>query len=148
PNKDVIKLYTYLEDVEFYSTGTCDYLFAIDYSTIEVFEFSYNSINNNAPAEKISITTYPNPFSTSTTISFTSKIPIKANNKIEIYNIKGQKIRSLSLTENEISENANLSYSASWNGKNKNNNEVTPGIYFCKIKTAENTFVSKMLRVE
>ncbi|MBS3768606.1 MAG: hypothetical protein KGY75_10865, partial [Candidatus Cloacimonetes bacterium] len=41
PNKDVIKLYTYLEDVEFYSTGTCDYLFAIDYSTIEVFEFSY-----------------------------------------------------------------------------------------------------------
>ncbi|MBS3742099.1 MAG: T9SS type A sorting domain-containing protein [Candidatus Cloacimonetes bacterium] len=145
---DIIDLYTFLAGANVFQENTKNYLFAVEYSAIEVFEFSYNSVNNNSPADNIFITTHPNPFSTSTTISLNSKKPINKNTKIEIYNIKGQKVRSLALTENEISENANLSYSVSWDGKNKNNKKVASGIYFCKIKTSENTFVSKILRVE
>jgi len=131
----------------FFEKNSSKYLFHLQRTAISVYEIKDQSIDSNNSINNL-LTTYPNPFSTSTTISFNSKKPINKNPKIEIYNIKGQKVRSLTLTQDEILENANLSYSVSWDGKNKNNKEVAPGIYFCKIKTAENTFVSKMLRVE
>ncbi|MEA2103926.1 MAG: T9SS type A sorting domain-containing protein [Candidatus Cloacimonadota bacterium] len=87
----------------------------------------------------------PNPFATSTTISFTTKSPIAENQQIEIFNIKGQKVKTLKATENGITEYGIRKYSAIWEGKNEQGKQVAQGVYFYKIETAEKTMVKKMI---
>ena len=74
---------------------------------------------------------YPNPFNPSgagrspeTTFSFS--LSKDANNaKIEIYNIKGQKIRTL------VNKKMTAGYhNVVWNGKDNNNRNVASGVYF------------------
>ena len=73
---------------------------------------------------------YPNPFNPITTISFYLSKYAK-NAEIEIYNIKGQKIRTFQIPQSETS-NQN---SVVWNGTDDNNKTVSSGIYFYKMKT-------------
>ncbi len=66
---------------------------------------------------------YPNPFNPETTISYSLKEDTKVS--ISIYNIKGQKVRSL--------VNAQIQagfHTVTWNGKNENGENVSSGIYF------------------
>jgi len=87
------------------------------------------SINSH----EISILIYPNPFQTSTTISFsvTQSSPIVS---LEIYNIKGQKVRNLECDESHVTKAPMYrDYFISWYGRDDNNIPVSSGIYFCKI---------------
>ena len=68
---------------------------------------------------------YPNPFNPSTTISFNISRKDAENAKIEIYNIKGQKIKQFSIFDNQ--------YSIIWDGTDQNNESVSSGIYFYKL---------------
>ena len=78
---------------------------------------------------------YPNPFRNSTTISFNISRKDAKNAKIEIYNIKGQKIRTL-----KFSNGINTAIrSIIWNGKDENNISVADGTYFYKLITGNNT---------
>jgi hypothetical protein len=87
------------------------------------------------------INNYPNPFNPSTTIHFTvGNGFIRSAVKIDIYNIKGQKIRSL-LNENLKSGN----HSIVWNGKDDLGNECSSGIYFYLMKTNDFTSAKRML---
>jgi flagellar hook assembly protein FlgD len=85
---------------------------------------------------------YPNPFSakegnSQTTISY--NIPGNGNVTIEVYNIRGQKIKTL------VSEYKTAgTYQVSWNGKNNNGKLVNNGIYLYKIKSEEFTATKKM----
>ncbi len=76
---------------------------------------------------------YPNPFNPSTTISFTAAANTD-NLEIVIYNIKGQKIKTLECI-NCVDAKArdSLSHSITWNGTNENNQPVSSGIYFYKL---------------
>ena len=70
---------------------------------------------------------YPNPFNPTTTISFS----ITKYNIVElsIYNIKGQKIKTL------VNEYLQRGYhEVFWNGKDENNNPISSGIYFYKME--------------
>jgi len=88
--------------------------------------------------ELSSIGNYPNPFNPTTTITFYLKKADKVN--LDIYNMKGQKVKSL------ISEQLTSgTHSTVWNGVNDNNNEVSSGIYFYKVKTSRYTSVKKMI---
>jgi photosystem II stability/assembly factor-like uncharacterized protein len=69
---------------------------------------------------------YPNPFNPSTTISFS--IPTKSKIELTVYNIKGQKVRTL--INNKIEKG---NHSINWNGKDENNNSVSSGVYFYKL---------------
>ena len=72
---DLIEYYTYLQDMGFYTTSTMKYVFAIEESVIEVFEFSYDvSIEEHTEQEKSVMQSLPNPFTSSTTISFSEKM--------------------------------------------------------------------------
>ncbi len=89
---------------------------------------------------------YPNPFSLTTGRSNSTIIKFglseKADVKINIYNSKGQKVRTL------IDENKEAGYHAiSWNGKDDFGRTATSGIYFYKLKTGNGKFSStkKML---
>ncbi len=74
---------------------------------------------------------YPNPFNPSTTIQFESNT--NGTNKIEIYNIKGQKIRQFSITNSKSNSNQVV-----WDGTDERNQPVSSGIYFYKLKENQN----------
>lgn len=76
--------------------------------------------------QTIDMTNHPNPFNPSTTISYSLANNIQ-NPKIEIYNVKGQKVRNFNL-ENTIGENSIL-----WNGKDSSNKSVSSGVYFYQL---------------
>jgi hypothetical protein len=81
---------------------------------------------------------YPNPFNPSTAISFDLSSENLVN--IEIYNSKGQKIKSL------INKTyAPGKYTLIWAGKDDYNKQVTSGIYFYKIKSGSYTHTKKMI---
>jgi hypothetical protein len=91
--------------------------------------------------DDFNLTNYPNPFNPSTTITFELSAEDSENAKIEIYNLKGQKVRTL-----HPSPNRSLGMkSVIWNGKDSNNKAVASGIYFYKISTDKKTAMKKML---
>jgi flagellar hook assembly protein FlgD len=74
---------------------------------------------------------YPNPFNPETTISYS----IKEDSRVSlfIYNIKGQKVRSL------INGPIQTGYhTVTWNGKNDNGENVSSGIYFSIFDAVNN----------
>ena len=79
---------------------------------------------------------YPNPFNSSTSISFFSHRDTE-NIKINIYNMKGQLIKKISIPNDQSS--------IIWNGTNENNDPVPSGIYFYKLSSGEYTDVKKMI---
>ncbi|HPR18088.1 MAG TPA: right-handed parallel beta-helix repeat-containing protein [Candidatus Cloacimonadota bacterium] len=91
---------------------------------------------------------YPNPFNPSTTISFNLTAKDAENAKIEIFNIKGQKIRTLD-GDNSVAEASGScctnAHSVVWNGTDDHGKSVSSGIYYYRLKAGEKTFTSKML---
>jgi hypothetical protein len=70
---------------------------------------------------------YPNPFNPETSIRFSVAKNSLVN--IEVFNIKGQKVRSLT---NRMYDQG--LHRVVWNGKDDKNQSVGSGIYFCKMK--------------
>ncbi|MCK5051400.1 MAG: T9SS type A sorting domain-containing protein [Candidatus Cloacimonetes bacterium] len=81
---------------------------------------------------------YPNPFNPTTTISYS----LKENSKVSlnIYNIKGQKVKTLVNEELTTGQ-----HSVVWNGTDENNKTVSSGIYFYKLKTNNFEKAKKMI---
>jgi hypothetical protein len=69
---------------------------------------------------------YPNPFQTSTLISY--KIAKESNVTINVYNLLGKKVRTL---VHETKQNGN--YSTTWDGTSNNGERVNSGLYICRI---------------
>ncbi|MBC8526031.1 MAG: T9SS type A sorting domain-containing protein [Candidatus Cloacimonetes bacterium] len=85
----------------------------------------------------------PNPFTTSTTISFNLATRLRSASpgqaEIKIYNIKGQRIRKLK------SENVKCKINeVVWNGKDEKGKQLPSGIYFYKLNI-KNSPVKKMI---
>jgi len=85
---------------------------------------------------------YPNPFQSSTTISFnvtqTSRFVT-----LEIFNIKGQKIKSFPNLQIDNSPDQQII----WNGKDSNDKPVSSGIYFYKISIGDKSAMRKMILI-
>ena len=96
----------------------------------EIDNFSNQIITNN----------YPNPFNYSTTISFnvtqTSRFVT-----LEIYNIKGQKVKTFPNLQINKSPNQQII----WNGTDDNNRPVSSGIYFYKVTIGNKNAMRKMI---
>ncbi len=86
---------------------------------------------------------YPNPFNPTTSIVFS----IKEDNdfaEIEIYNVKGQKVKKLAAQKFSAGE-----HSVVWNGKDSNNKPVASGVYMYKMSVNGKTInAKKMLMVK
>ena len=97
-------------------------------------------IDNDIPVYSSElIGNYPNPFNPETVISF-SVIESSVNTEISIFNIKGQKVKTLI--------NAKLSsgfHTLGWDGKNDAGRSVTSGIYFYKMENADYSKTRKMI---
>ncbi|MCF7920474.1 MAG: T9SS type A sorting domain-containing protein [Candidatus Cloacimonetes bacterium] len=83
---------------------------------------------------------YPNPFNPDTYISFALQEPGAV--KLEIYNIKGQKVINL-FEENEVQKDKNITIY--WDGCDQNGQQVSSGVYFYRLETENDTYNRKML---
>ncbi len=111
-------------------------------------------IYNEIPISTFTLTNYPNPFkpsgagcSPATTISFNISRKDAKNAKVEIYNIKGQRVKTLECI-NRVDTKATESlshYSVTWNGRDDNNKPVTSGVYFYQLVTDNKIINKKML---
>jgi len=81
---------------------------------------------------------YPNPFNPSTNIEF--KI-VKTNKvRLDIYNILGQKVKTL------VNTNMNQgTYKVMWDGTNQHGGMVSSGVYIYKLQTSDGVKVKKMV---
>ena len=81
---------------------------------------------------------YPNPFNPKTSIKFA--IASESQVQIEIYNLAGQKVKTL------VNERMNPgSYCYVWNGMDDSDKSVTSGVYFYKMKAGSYTSTRKMI---
>jgi len=102
--------------------------------------------NSNREKEKLMLSSYPNPFSSSTTISFNIHRRDAKNAEIKIYNVKGQLVKCLECGES-LSTKAPMyrDYSINWDGKDEDGKEMPNGIYFCRLSSGDKSAVKKML---
>lgn len=81
---------------------------------------------------------YPNPFNPETSISYTIKNDEQV--KIEIFNLKGEKIKTLVNTKQKSGN-----YKAKWLGEDQNGKKVSSGIYFYKMTSGNYSSTKKMI---
>ncbi len=88
-----------------------------------------NHLQNQVPpvTKSILYQNYPNPFNPTTTISFS--IPDDSKVDVSIYNIKGQKVKTLVNEEMEKGLHKIV-----WNSTDKSSKSVSSGVYFYKLK--------------
>ncbi|MEA2095809.1 MAG: FlgD immunoglobulin-like domain containing protein [Candidatus Cloacimonadota bacterium] len=79
---------------------------------------------------KISMQIYPNPFNPETTISFSLTTESTEDTEINIYNVKGQKVKQL--VSDQLSAGQ---HKVDWNGKDMNGKSVSTGVYLFELKS-------------
>ena len=95
-------------------------------------EINYNtgsSYDNLIQGQVFNINNYPNPFNPTTTIYFKINDSIRENAKIEIYDLKGRKIRTFLIPQTKIIDNNSII----WDGRDENNNFVGSGVYLYNL---------------
>ncbi len=115
-----------------------------DTPIIDIGSYEYGAplveTNNNILKQphNFMLVNYPNPFNPETVISY--HIPYDSDVELNVYNIKGQKVKTL------ISDKLTVGkHSIIWNGKDSNDNRVGSGIYFYKMKAGDFQRVRKMI---
>jgi flagellar hook assembly protein FlgD len=81
---------------------------------------------------------HPNPFNPETKINFS--LAKNGNVSLEVYNIKGQLIKTLQNGYTDAGE-----HSVVWIGDDENGQKVTSGIYFYRLQTENMSKTRKML---
>lgn len=97
--------------------------------------------DNTVEILKKSFKAYPNPFNPSTTIHYT--LPVSSEINITFYNVKGQKIRTL--TEGMATAGT---HQVNWNGQDQKGQSVSSGLYYCVLKTNNVTITTKMMLIK
>ncbi|MCK4653327.1 MAG: hypothetical protein KAU01_02660, partial [Candidatus Cloacimonetes bacterium] len=92
---------------------------------------------------------YPNPFNPSTTITFNLTTEHTESIELIIYNIKGQKVKSLECGESLFTTAPMYrDYSITWDGTDVNNQSVSSGIYLYKLKSGDYQKINKMILIK
>ncbi len=98
-----------------------------------------DDIDSEAPQNlRFKLNNFPNPFNPVTTIFYS--IPETDHAKLEIFNIKGQKVKTLFDGIKESGE-----HSIKWNGTDESKKKVSTGYYLYKLTSGKKTAARKML---
>ncbi|MDP8267382.1 MAG: T9SS type A sorting domain-containing protein [Candidatus Tenebribacter davisii] len=106
----------YLQPDEYY--GPAPDIGAYEYGFVEADELNMISLNQSIISQN-----YPNPFNPETLIKFS--IPEDSKVDITVYNVKGQKVKTLVKKDLEKGIHEII-----WNSKDDNNKSVASGVYF------------------
>jgi len=79
---------------------------------------------------------HPNPFNPSTEITFS--LPRAQKAELAVFNVLGEKIRTL---KNDFMESGN--HTVTWDGKNDSGHPQSAGLYFIRLKSPDQTKVTK-----
>ena len=112
--------------------------------TIDMGAFEWQGVgadNIQSSIFNIQLRNYPNPFNPSTTITFSLTAKDAKNAKIEIYNLKGQKVREFPI----ITPSPAHSLSVTWDGTDNYHKPVASGVYLYRLKADD--YVSKTKRM-
>jgi hypothetical protein len=90
------------------------------------------------PAGQYTLSCYPNPFLTSTTISY--ELPHPARVTLTIYDSQGKQVRRINAGQKPAGH-----HTISWNPGKDVGRSVSAGIYFCKMETDEFIKIVKMV---
>ncbi|MBN2366949.1 MAG: Ig-like domain-containing protein [Calditrichaeota bacterium] len=93
------------------------------------------------PSEFQLFQNYPNPFNPATLIQF--QLPRSSHVRLDIYNVLGQKIRSL--VNEQMSGDI---YAVEWDGTNDAGIGVAAGLYFYRLRTPEYVKTRKMVLLD
>ncbi len=137
--------------LNFYAQDNNTYFISTQKECASIYSYNINTSidDENIYNNEISLSSYPNPFSTSTTLSFSLTTNLHELARIKIYNIKGQLVRELDISppaggsDLEISSGASSLprfLEATWDGKDANGNELGTGVYFYKINNNDEHF--------
>ncbi len=105
------------------------------------YEFGADSVGifyNELPIINYDLRNYPNPFNPETKIVF--DLPESGEVKLEIYNIKGQKVKTLLDCYMSPGRSEML-----WNSKDDNGKRVSSGVYFYKLNVNGETKKTKKM---
>jgi hypothetical protein len=104
-------------------------LYVVGRYQLDEYDFTLTANQpNDVPNCELTLQNHPNPFNPSTTISF--MLPEPATQvKVNIYNLKGQKIRTLSRNSLQQGE-----HNLVWNGKDDKDNSVASGVYLYRLQ--------------
>ncbi len=105
-----------------------------------MIDFNLVSVDEEPVIHVIQMNNYPNPFNNSTKMSLSCKQGFNQNTEVQIYNARGQLVRTLSLTL-ETSQKG----FTNWDGKDASGQNVANGIYFYKLQGAVDSPAGKML---
>ncbi len=115
-----------------------------------IFEFEiYQSVTtgipqNDSEQDKFAINGYfldnnfPNPFNPGTTVRYSVADPVKVI--IDVFNINGELINRLVDKIHQAGR-----YQVYWNGKDNHDNEVSSGIYICRLRAGRVILSKKMM---
>ena len=103
-----------------------DQLFMISDGTLYAFEveFSVSNADETAVPPVHTLSAYPNPVNANNMITF--KASLKQATELDIYNIRGQKVDTISLDSEGTAE---------WNLRNYKGETVSAGVYFAKPRS-------------
>ena len=136
---DVYAERVFYEDVIEYQVEVFDGQFTqVLIPMLEIVDVNDQTIPNSS-SQISKLMNYPNPFNPTTTISFS----VTQNSdfvNLEVYNIKGQKVKTLI---NEKMQKGK--HSIVWSSVDEDNKPVSSGIYLYKIKAGNQESVKRML---
>ena len=96
------------------------------YNLLGIGENHEGEVIQNIPLIPTLFGNYPNPFNPETTIPFS--IPKESKVELTVYNIKGQKVKTIA---KDVFEKG--FHKLIWNGKDTNGKSVSSGVYFYKL---------------
>lgn len=106
---------------------------------LPVIETGTNEKQNiNLPEKFTLMQNFPNPFNGETLINY--KIVRDGETEVSIFNIKGQKVRTIINKKQRPGY-----YSIKWNGRDDNGLNVSSGIYFCVLRFNREIAVKKLI---
>ncbi|OQX56200.1 MAG: hypothetical protein B5M53_02670 [Candidatus Cloacimonas sp. 4484_209] len=118
--------------------GTRDgWIYALADGNVSIKEKNVN-LTHNEKHPPIFITLYPNPLVRATEIHYT--IPEDGNVKLTVYDVSGQKIKTITNTFMEKGE-----HTIHWYGTDFKNRIVPAGTYFCRIDINRKIVSTKMI---
>jgi len=117
------------------------YLYHFQGTAFSIYEINDYGVDEEPEAVNAPIICNPNPFSTSTTISFKEKLNSHELSQIKIYNVKGQLVRNIGLRI------ADCGFSVVWDGKDESGKEVKNGVYLYKIDN-DDEHIGKIVKLQ
>ena len=109
-----------------------------DQVDVNLYPSTATEANDPVPLNSGLLGNHPNPFNPETKIEFFLSGYDLAD--LAIYNVKGQKVRTL--VNEELTPGL---HSVIWNGKDENGNDLTSGVYLYKLSSGGTESTRKMI---